>query len=122
MPKIATLTLFGLSEAEKRSVVIADNRIPEQATWDFQALKSNFSALIEIDFDVELTGFRQGFHDQSRARGHGDSSLQPGIRIFWAQRRHPAQPMRVACPAPSQDSQNTKHRLKHIRVSVSVRL
>jgi DNA modification methylase len=60
MPKIATLTLFGLSEAEKRSVVIADNRIPEQATWDFQALKSNFSALIEIDFDVELTGFTTG--------------------------------------------------------------
>ncbi len=28
--------------------MIADNRIPEQATWDFQALKSNFSALIEI--------------------------------------------------------------------------
>ncbi len=40
--------------------MIADNRIPEQATWDFQALKSNFSALIEIDFDVELTGFTTG--------------------------------------------------------------
>jgi hypothetical protein len=60
MPKVPTLTLFGLTEAEKRSVVIADNRIPEQATWDFQVLKSNFSALIEIDFDVELTGFTTG--------------------------------------------------------------
>jgi DNA modification methylase len=60
MSNIATLTFFGLSEAEKRSVVIADNRIPEQATWDFQVLKSNFSALIDIDFDVELTGFTTG--------------------------------------------------------------
>jgi len=41
-------------------VVIADNRLPEQAVWDFDLLRGHFTELIEIDFDVELTGFSTG--------------------------------------------------------------
>jgi hypothetical protein len=54
------LTIAGLSEAEKRTVVIADNRLPEQAVWDFELLQEHFRALIDINFDVELTGFSTG--------------------------------------------------------------
>ena len=58
--EVPTLTIAGLSAAEKRAVVIADNRLPEQAVWDFDLLRGHFTELIEVDFDVELTGFSTG--------------------------------------------------------------
>ena len=58
--EVPTLTIGGLSAAEKRAVVIADNRLPEQAVWDFDLLRGHFKGLIEVDFDVELTGFSTG--------------------------------------------------------------
>jgi DNA modification methylase len=58
--EVPTLTIAGLSAAEKRAMVIADNRLPEQAVWDFDVLRGHFTELIEVDFDVELTGFSTG--------------------------------------------------------------
>ena len=58
--EVPTLTIAGLGAAEKRAVVIADNRLPEQAVWDFDLLRGHFKGLIEVDFDVELTGFSTG--------------------------------------------------------------
>src|SRR5947209_8301537 len=58
--RVPTLTIVGLSEAEKQAVVISDNRLPEQAVWDFEVLQEHFRKLIDIDFDVELTGFSTG--------------------------------------------------------------
>jgi DNA modification methylase len=60
MAEVPTVTISGLSAAEKKAVVIADNRMPEQAVWDFDLLRSHFKNLIELDFDVELTGFSTG--------------------------------------------------------------
>jgi DNA modification methylase len=60
LTEVPTLTIVGLSAAEKRAVVISDNRLPEQAVWDFELLQDHLKALIEIDFDVELTGFSTG--------------------------------------------------------------
>src|SRR6266566_8401398 len=34
MTEVPTVTVSGLSSAEKQTVVIADNRLPEQAVWD----------------------------------------------------------------------------------------
>jgi DNA modification methylase len=58
--EVPTLTIAGLSVAEKRAVVIADNRLPEEAIWDFDLLRGHFKELIELDFNVELTGFSTG--------------------------------------------------------------
>ena len=60
MTEAPTLTVFGLSESEKRASVIADNRLPERAVWDSELLKGHFKELINIDFEVELTGFSTG--------------------------------------------------------------
>jgi DNA modification methylase len=60
LTEVPTLTIVGLTAAEKRAVVISDNRLPEQAVWDFDLLRDHFKALIDIDFDVELTGFSTG--------------------------------------------------------------
>jgi hypothetical protein len=54
---VPTICLAGLSEAEKRAYIIADNRIAESAGWDRELLAIEFNALIEDHFDLELTGF-----------------------------------------------------------------
>ena len=60
MSEVPTVTITGLSPGEKRAILIADNRLPERAVWDFDLLRGHFKDLIEIDFDVELTGFTTG--------------------------------------------------------------
>ncbi len=58
--EVPTLTLSGLSDDDKRAIVIADNRLPEGAVWDLKILKGQLQHLVAIDFDVELTGFSTG--------------------------------------------------------------
>jgi DNA modification methylase len=60
MTEVPTITIAGLTDAEKRAVVIADNRLPERAVWDFDLLREHFKNLIDVDFQVELTGFTTG--------------------------------------------------------------
>jgi DNA modification methylase len=60
MKEVPTITINGLREEEKRAVLIADNRIPERAIWDFDLLRLHFQNMIEVDFEVELSGFSTG--------------------------------------------------------------
>src|SRR5262245_36749294 len=54
---VPTCRLSHLSDAEKRAYVLADNRLAEKAGWDRQLLAIELQGLIEIDVDIELTGF-----------------------------------------------------------------
>jgi DNA modification methylase len=56
---VPTITLAGLSAAQKRAYVLADNRLAEKAGWDVQILgeELKFLSEIEVDFDVSITGF-----------------------------------------------------------------
>lgn len=60
--KVPTIELKNLSEAQKRAYLIADNRLAELAGWDEDLLRIELDYLtnIEIDFDVEITGFSTG--------------------------------------------------------------
>lgn len=57
LPEVPTLRLSHLSAAQKRAYVIADNAIAAKAGWDRQVLAFELQALIDIDFEVSLTGF-----------------------------------------------------------------
>lgn len=48
-----------MSEAEKRAYVIADNKLALNAGWDDELLAKELGALydLDLDFDVEITGF-----------------------------------------------------------------
>lgn len=46
-----------LTPAQKKAYVIADNKIALNSEWDVDALRVEFEALREMDFDIELTGF-----------------------------------------------------------------
>jgi hypothetical protein len=54
---VPTIRLEDLTEAEIRAYVIADNRLAENAGWDRELLAIELQGLIELDFDVTLTGF-----------------------------------------------------------------
>ena len=56
---VPVIRLCGLSEAQKRALRLADNKICANAGWDpeFVAQELEFLSSVEIDFNVEVTGF-----------------------------------------------------------------
>lgn len=55
--EVPCVRLSHLSEAQRRAYVIADNQLAAKAGWDKEMLAVELQALVDIDFDVELTGF-----------------------------------------------------------------
>ena len=60
LTEVPTLRLSHLSPEEKRAYVLADNKLAEMAGWDPEILAIELQALIDFDFEVELTGFSMG--------------------------------------------------------------
>ena len=54
---VPVLRLSHLTEAQKRAYVLADNRLAEKAGWDKEILAIELQGLLDLKFDVELTGF-----------------------------------------------------------------
>jgi hypothetical protein len=57
MTEVPTVRLSQMTEIDRRAYVIADNKLALNAGWDTEVLAGEMQALIEIGFDVELTGF-----------------------------------------------------------------
>ena len=57
MTHVPTVRLTHLTAAERRAYVIADNKLALNAGWDQELLAIELQALVDLDFDVELTGF-----------------------------------------------------------------
>jgi len=55
--EVPTVELSSMTEAQKRAYIITDNRLAETAGWDNNLLAIEFEALVELDFDINLTGF-----------------------------------------------------------------
>ncbi|MES2600793.1 MAG: DNA methyltransferase [Pseudomonadota bacterium] len=57
MTAVPFIRLSHMTEAEKRAYVVADNQIALKAGWDREILAIELQGLIDIGFEVELTGF-----------------------------------------------------------------
>ena len=57
MDEVPTIQIVGLSEAQRRALVLADNKLALNAGWDFELLKVELGDLNEQGFDIALTGF-----------------------------------------------------------------
>ena len=57
MEEVPCIVLTGLTEAQKKAYIIADNKMALNAGWDFNLLSLELENLKELDFDLELTGF-----------------------------------------------------------------
>src|SRR5262249_31892162 len=62
LAEVPTIYIPGLSEAQKRALRIADNKIALGASWDVDALKMELTELgaLDLDFDLSVTGFSTG--------------------------------------------------------------
>jgi 16S rRNA G966 N2-methylase RsmD len=57
MASVPTLRLSHLDAAQRRAYVIADNKLALNAGWDRELLAIELQALIDMEFDVDVTGF-----------------------------------------------------------------
>jgi DNA modification methylase len=103
LKQVPTLRLAHLSADERRAYVIADNKLALNAGWDLEILSSELQALLDIDFEVSLTGFSVAevdlVLDDNRNRNARDAELdeptllQPGPAVtqpgdIWMLGRH----------------------------------
>lgn len=57
MEAVPTVMLSHMSEAERRAYVLADNKLALNAGWDQEILAIELKGLIDLNFEVQLTGF-----------------------------------------------------------------
>ncbi len=59
MAQVPTIRLAEMSEAQKRAYALADNWLAEAAGWDREllAVELRYITALELDFDLEVTGF-----------------------------------------------------------------
>ena len=66
LAEVPVIVLDHLTEAQRRALVIADNKIAANAGWDRELLLSELSALGDEGFDLSLIGFEP---DEAEAVG-----------------------------------------------------
>ena len=57
LKELPAIVISGLSEADKKALIIADNKIAENASWDYELLQAEFQELEAINYDLDLMGF-----------------------------------------------------------------
>ncbi len=57
LASVPVVVLEHLTPTQRRALVIADNKIAENAGWDEELLRLELAELQEADFDLALTGF-----------------------------------------------------------------
>lgn len=83
LAQVPTITLAGLTEAQKKALRIADNRIAQKSGWDAGLLRELIIDIqsAEMDVDLELTGFTVGeidvMLDHKLGVDNNDAQLTP---------------------------------------------
>lgn len=83
LAQVPTITLSGLSETQKRTLRLADNKIALNAGWDIEILQAELGELASIDLDIDptLTGFSTGEIDVilSGSSADPDEEIVPAV-------------------------------------------
>ena len=78
LSKVPVIVLKGLSEAKKRALLLADNKIAENAGWDRERLAIELPELAELlvdeELDISITGFEPVEIDQIATDFEEDTS------------------------------------------------
>jgi ParB-like nuclease domain len=74
--EVPTICLEHLNESQIRAFMIADNKLTENSVWDDRLLAEQFKelSLVDLDFDLEATGFEMGEIDLRIESGSADDS------------------------------------------------
>jgi ParB-like chromosome segregation protein Spo0J len=63
LAQVPVITLSGLTDAERRALRLADNKIAQNSGWDLDVLRvelAELRSLPDLTFDLEITGFSGG--------------------------------------------------------------
>ncbi|WP_418024628.1 site-specific DNA-methyltransferase [Paracoccus sp. TD-10] len=90
METVPTISLTGLSETQRRALVLADNRIALNAGWDEALLALELSDLKEAGFDLGIMGFEDGELDRLLAGAEAEDETSTPPVIIPEPPRHPA--------------------------------
>ena len=78
LTEVPVLSITHLTPAQKRAYILADNRLAEKAGWDQELLALELQGLIDLDFEVEFTGFELAeidfILDDDRLRQKGEAA------------------------------------------------
>jgi ParB-like chromosome segregation protein Spo0J len=78
LPEVPVIRVEGLSEAKRRALALADNKIAENAGWDRELLATELPELADIlvveGLDVSITGFAPVEIDQIATDFEEDAS------------------------------------------------
>src|SRR5947207_15570056 len=89
---VPAVRLSHLSEVERRAYVIADNKLALNAGWDREMLAIELQGLIDLDFEIELSGFSLAEVDiiLDEARESAPGGTDPSIEDTIPPYRHEA--------------------------------
>ncbi len=79
MVEVPVIELGGLSEAEKRAYLIADNQLAIDAGWDFDVLGGELRELNTAGFDMPMLGFNN-LASLMAPPGEGTGPAEPSSR------------------------------------------
>ena len=86
METVPTVRLSHLSDADKRAYILADNKLAEKAGWDREILAIELQALIDLNVEVELTGFETAeidiLLDEAREAGNSPTGPEDAVPPF----------------------------------------
>lgn len=54
---VPTMVVAGLTKAQQKAYVLADNKLSQMSRWDHELLRNEIELLLEDDFQIETTGF-----------------------------------------------------------------
>ena len=57
METVPCVFIEGLSEAQRKAYILADNRLGELGEWDMNIVISELEELRDLNFDIDVTGF-----------------------------------------------------------------
>jgi len=84
---VPVVVLDHLTPTQRRALVIADNKIAENAGWDEELLRLELAELQEADFDLALTGCDADelleimAGEETTAEGHTDEDAAPEVPV-----------------------------------------
>ena len=77
LDEVPCLFVEGLSDAQRKAYILADNRLAELAGWDDELLQGEMAALDDEGFDLDLIGFYLS-DDWFETRERDDKSREEG--------------------------------------------
>lgn len=85
MESVPCLVIAGLTDTQKRALVIADNKLALNAGWDDELLAVELRELADAGFDLDLTGFDADeltdlLEDEKQTQGLTDEDDAPEVQ------------------------------------------